>query len=255
VNGAALLAELAHRGFWIERRENDLYVTPRRELTNADRDRIRAFKTDILTEIRRTEAEQALKDTLAAIGQLRIHPTNRARAGELMALFGGMLDELLARRDQQAIHYCLLDFRRNLEALTKVSFPTRGLPVRVSQHVVLVADGTDQFGLCEICRQPAALVLQGGHRFCRIECYRTVMPEAVQRRKKAKSTAAPCPLCGGRWLSGQRQAFSEGSACAGSGAEDLSFCRKYEFLRRPLDAEDLTRPPAKAGPYCLWPQT
>jgi hypothetical protein len=130
-------------------------------------------------------------DSLAAINRLRIHPTNRLLARDQMALFGGMLDELLARGDQREIHYCLLDFRRNLEALTKVPLPVHGLSIPASQHVVLVIDGGDQFGLCEICRQPAALVPQGGHRFCSIECSRTARPEGTQRRKKVKRRRKP----------------------------------------------------------------
>jgi hypothetical protein len=166
--GAVVLAELTNKGLWVERRGDDLYVAPRSKLTDTDRERVHAFKADILTEIRRTEAGQALKDTLTTIGKLRIHSANRIVARNRMAMFATMLHSLFEQGEWDSIRYCLLDFRRSMEALTSVS---RGEP-----H--------DRFGLCEVCHEPAGLVVPDGRRFCGISHYQTAMPEGPAQRRE-----------------------------------------------------------------------
>jgi hypothetical protein len=213
VTGAVLLTELANRGLWVERRENDLYIAPSAKLTDADRENIRTHKADILTEIRRTEAERALKDTLGSISRLRIHSANRVVARDRMAEFGNMLDAMFKEGEWDSIRYCLMDFERNVRALTVASQP-RGRVEQVSEHVSFVYHKTNGgFENCEICGEAAGITTPDHRHFCGL-CYRTAVPEEGSKRKVRTKGTKCCPLCGNSsWKPGETEPFIKGKAC------------------------------------------
>jgi hypothetical protein len=112
-----------------------------------------------------------------------------------------------------------------------------------------------QFGRCDICHEPAAIVLHrnatinGHQRFC-ASCWHDQGHDHEAFSKRHKRRARTCPLCGGKW----EQNESADDACTTRNKHDIAHCLKYRFLMRELDDDDLNLPYVTTGPYCPWPQ-
>ena len=127
-----------------------------------------------------------------------------------------------------------------------------------AESVKRVFESAPQFGRCDVCGEPADIVLHrdvtiNGHkRFC-APCLRQQDYDREALGKRNKRKARTCPLCNGKWRQAE-SADGEEPACTTRNQRDIAHCLKYRFLLRELDADDLARPYVTTGPYCPWPQ-
>ena len=127
-----------------------------------------------------------------------------------------------------------------------------------AESVKRVFESAPQFGRCDVCGEPADIVLHrdvtiNGHkRFC-APCLRQQDYDREALGKRNKRKARTCPLCNGKWRQAE-SADGEEPACTTRNQRDIARCLKYRFLLRELDADDLARPYVTTGPYCPWPQ-